>query len=280
MVNKACAARTATKRVPCALERARSGGRPRGGPSRRRRGRAPRRSPCGGRRPLGRRRRRSPRSQAESTRAQVPATASPRWSRARRLDRLDEPGRCEAGRPCGRDARAGSLGGTCRRALRQPPISLARRGRAPRRAGLRSRGHRARDRCAARASATSAAAAPARARRTRRLRARAFAERRGSHDGNRPLSLPVARPLATERASTSTGVRDRCSVQLLRRVARRELKLSLRRLTCRELAAALELCVELGADQNGEVRQPQPDEEDDHGSEPAVGLVVEPKLAT
>src|SRR5579859_1813517 len=39
-------------------------------------------------------------------------------------------------------------------------------------------------------------------------------------------------------------------------------------------ALALGLGVELGAEQDRDVRDPQPDQEDDHGGERAVGLVV------
>src|SRR5690606_17242730 len=63
------------------------------------------------------------------------------------------------------------------------------------------------------------------------------------------------------------------------RVARRELQALLRRHAALQLAAALELRVELGAEQEREVRQPEPQEEDDDARESAVRGAVAAEAA-
>ena len=58
------------------------------------------------------------------------------------------------------------------------------------------------------------------------------------------------------------------------RVARLEERLAIFRMPGFDLLAALELGVELGAEQKRDVGDPKPDEEDDHSAHRAVGLVV------
>ena len=84
-------------------------------------------------------------------------------------------------------------------------------------------------------------------------------------------------PAAASRISRCTAMSLACRVSVFwipRRVAHRELERLLGRDTELQLAAALELGVELGAEHQRQVGDPQPQQGDDDAGDGAVGLVV------
>src|SRR5436190_16401688 len=92
------------------------------------------------------------------------------------------------------------------------------------------------------------------------------------------LASPGLRRSSAARASLSMSSMDRRAIasraSLSGGLARRELDPVVRRQPRRELPFALELGVELRPEQEGEVGDPEPDQEHHHAGQGAVGLVV------